>query len=88
MFTAALKCRQRKKAWLASLQQKVEFLQTDNDQLSATVARLREEIASLRGILVAHKDCPVAMTNGHMHHASHHHPPHVPAGGHAYGSRY
>lgn len=61
---AALKCRQRKKAWLANLQAKVEYLTSDNETLTQTVNSLREEISSLRNVLVAHKDCPVQMPNG------------------------
>ncbi|GAA5819963.1 hypothetical protein JCM11251_005427 [Rhodosporidiobolus azoricus] len=61
---AALKCRQRKKAWLQSLQTKVELLTTDNDQLQSTVNNLREEVNSLRAILAAHANCPVAMGGG------------------------
>jgi ATF/CREB family transcription factor len=57
---AALKCRQRKKQWLANLQQKVEIFSTENDNLSATVAQMREEILNLKTILIAHKDCPIS----------------------------
>lgn len=66
---AALKCRQRKKAWLASLQTKVESLTQDNEGLQATVTHLTDEIASLRAILAAHRDCPTAqgaMGGGHQ----------------------
>ncbi|GAA6060490.1 hypothetical protein JCM10212_007121 [Sporobolomyces blumeae] len=61
---AALKCRQRKKAWLQSLQTKVELLTTDNDTLQTTVTNLTEEVNSLRAILAAHSNCPVAIANG------------------------
>lgn len=61
---AALKCRQRKKQWLANLQSRVEFLTNDNDQLQATATSLREEVIGLKTLLLAHKDCPVAQTNG------------------------
>ena len=61
---AALKCRQRKKQWLANLQAKVEMYGTENDALNATVQSLREEIVSLKTLLLAHKDCPVARANG------------------------
>ncbi|OOQ83403.1 putative bZIP transcription factor (AtfA) [Penicillium brasilianum] len=37
---AALKCRQRKKQWLANLQAKVELFTTENDALTATVTQL------------------------------------------------
>lgn len=61
---AALKCRQRKKQWLANLQAKVEMYGSENDTLNATVQSLREEIVSLKTLLLAHKDCPVARANG------------------------
>jgi ATF/CREB family transcription factor len=37
---------------------------TENDALNATVQSLREEIVSLKTLLLAHKDCPVARANG------------------------
>ena len=49
---AALKCRQRKKAWLASLQAKVEYLQNDNENLQNTVSALRNENMFLKSQLV------------------------------------
>lgn len=49
---AALKCRQRKKAWLASLQAKVEYLQNDNENLQNTVGALRNENMFLKSQLV------------------------------------
>lgn len=61
---AALKCRQRKKQWLANLQQKVEIFSTENDALAATVTQLREEIVGLKTLLLAHKDCPVSVQQG------------------------
>lgn len=61
---AALKCRQRKKQWLANLQQKVEIFSTENDALAATVTQLREEIVGLKTLLLSHKDCPVSQAQG------------------------
>ncbi|KAH9875731.1 hypothetical protein IAQ61_003195 [Plenodomus lingam] len=61
---AALKCRQRKKQWLANLQSKVELFSTENDALSATVTQLREEIVNLKTLLLAHKECPVSQAQG------------------------
>lgn len=61
---AALKCRQRKKQWLANLQAKVEIFTSENDGLSAQVASLREEIVGLKTILLQHKDCPVSQSQG------------------------
>ena len=61
---AALKCRQRKKQWLANLQTKVEIFSSENDALSAQVTQLREEIVNLKTLLLAHKDCPVSQAQG------------------------
>ncbi|KAH9442930.1 hypothetical protein MJO28_014257 [Puccinia striiformis f. sp. tritici] len=61
---AALKCRQRKKAWLANLQTKVEYLSTENESLQLTINQLREEIDSFRSILVTHQDCPITVGSG------------------------
>lgn len=56
---AALKCRQRKKQWLANLQNKVEEYSTANENLTAQITQLREEVVNLKTLLLAHKDCPV-----------------------------
>ncbi|KAL1926932.1 hypothetical protein VTP01DRAFT_5262 [Rhizomucor pusillus] len=61
---AALKCRQRKKQWLNNLQAKVEILTTENEQLQVQAEAMREEIVNLKTLLLAHKDCPVAQSNG------------------------
>lgn len=61
---AALKCRQRKKQWLANLQTKVEMFTSENDALSAQIAQLREEVVNLKTLLLAHKDCPVTQQQG------------------------
>lgn len=62
-----MKCRQRKKQWLANLQAKVEIFSSENDTLSAQVNQLRDEIMQLKGLLVAHKDCPIAQAQGIGH---------------------
>ncbi|KAH6985477.1 Aft1 HRA domain-containing protein [Ilyonectria destructans] len=56
---AALKCRQRKKQWLANLQTNVETFSTENDTLTSQATQLREEVVNLKTLLLAHKDCPV-----------------------------
>ncbi|KAI8910635.1 hypothetical protein DFJ77DRAFT_470506 [Powellomyces hirtus] len=61
---AALKCRQKKKQWLQSLQQKVDYLTSDNESLQGQATQLREEILNLKTLLLAHRDCPVAKQNG------------------------
>ncbi|QRV76659.1 transcription factor atf1 [Ceratobasidium sp. AG-Ba] len=54
---AALKCRQRKKAWLNQLQAKVEYLTAENDRLTSTLTGMRDEVTRLSAIVVAHRDC-------------------------------
>jgi ATF/CREB family transcription factor len=61
---AALKCRQRKKQWLANLQSKVETYSQENDNLTHTISILREEVVNLKTLLLAHKDCPVTQQQG------------------------
>ncbi|KAI0134164.1 Aft1 HRA domain-containing protein [Xylariales sp. AK1849] len=61
---AALKCRQRKKQWLANLQNKVEMFSSENDSLTAQISQLREEVVNLKTLLLAHKDCPVTQQQG------------------------
>ncbi|WYZ41625.1 hypothetical protein EsH8_V_000520 [Colletotrichum jinshuiense] len=61
---AALKCRQRKKQWLANLQSKVELFSSENDALTAQITQLREEVVNLKTLLLAHKDCPVTQQQG------------------------
>merc|ERR1712169_66685 len=63
---AALKCRQRKKQWLANLQSKVEMFSNENEALTAQITQLREEVVNLKTLLLAHKDCPVTQQQG-MH---------------------
>ena len=61
---AALKCRQRKKQWLNNLQAKVEMLSNENEQLQVQAEAMREEIVNLKTLLLAHKDCSMAQSNG------------------------
>jgi len=63
---AALKCRQRKKAWLAQLQAKVEFLSVENDRLTTALVSSREEISRLNALVGAQP------SSGHLQ-ASHGH---------------
>jgi len=61
---AALKCRQRKKQWLASLQAKVEYYTAENEALNGQLGSLREEVMNLKTLLLAHKDCPITQQQG------------------------
>ncbi|KAI5282229.1 hypothetical protein KEM54_002885, partial [Ascosphaera aggregata] len=56
---AALKCRQRKKQWLQGIQEKNEFYQQENETLHMTVRNLRQEVTTLKVMLLGHADCNV-----------------------------
>ncbi|PIN98000.1 hypothetical protein AB205_0136450 [Aquarana catesbeiana] len=56
---AASRCRQKRKVWVCSLEKKAEELTSHNVQLSNEVTLLRNEVAQLKQLLLAHKDCPV-----------------------------
>jgi len=47
LTSAALKCRQRKKAWLAQLQAKNEYLTQENQRLQEALVSTRDELARL-----------------------------------------
>ncbi|KAI9230407.1 MAG: hypothetical protein DHS80DRAFT_5825, partial [Piptocephalis tieghemiana] len=54
---AASKCRQKKKAWIRSLEEKAESAQKEHDNLRAKVSALQQEVAFLRGQLTKHHQC-------------------------------
>ncbi|XP_062314543.1 cyclic AMP-dependent transcription factor ATF-7a isoform X2 [Osmerus eperlanus] len=56
---AASRCRQKRKVWVNSLEKKAEELNSMNVSLSNEVSLLRNEVAHLKQLLLAHKDCPV-----------------------------
>ena len=68
---AAYKCRQRKKAWLASLQAKVEYLQTDNESLQSTVEALRAEVLFLKSQLMQQQQQQQQHQQQHQQHQQH-----------------
>ncbi|XP_075880741.1 cyclic AMP-dependent transcription factor ATF-7b isoform X4 [Nelusetta ayraudi] len=56
---AASRCRQKRKLWVNSLEKKADDLVSMNVSLSNEVTLLRSEVAQLKQLLLAHKDCPV-----------------------------
>ncbi|KAJ3197398.1 hypothetical protein HK101_003824 [Irineochytrium annulatum] len=54
---AALKCRQKKKAWVSELQQRVEHLTEENESLRDLTADLREEVLNLKALLLSNRHC-------------------------------
>ncbi|GEQ67067.1 hypothetical protein JCM33374_g730 [Metschnikowia sp. JCM 33374] len=59
---AALKCRQRKKQLLNKMESELAFYSDGYRDLTAQVSQLRNQVMTLRGILINHKDCP-ALSN-------------------------
>ncbi|KAK2142598.1 hypothetical protein LSH36_935g00059 [Paralvinella palmiformis] len=58
---AAARCRQKKKNWITNLEKKAEDLQSTNNKLQQEVTMLRSEVAQLKTLLLAHKDCPITL---------------------------
>ncbi|XP_029007249.1 cyclic AMP-dependent transcription factor ATF-7b isoform X2 [Betta splendens] len=58
---AASRCRQKRKLWVNSLEKKAEDLASMNVSLTNEVTLLRNEVAQLKQLLLAHKDCPVTV---------------------------
>nr|XP_057938344.1 cyclic AMP-dependent transcription factor ATF-2 isoform X1 [Doryrhamphus excisus]XP_057938346.1 cyclic AMP-dependent transcription factor ATF-2 isoform X1 [Doryrhamphus excisus]XP_057938347.1 cyclic AMP-dependent transcription factor ATF-2 isoform X1 [Doryrhamphus excisus] len=68
---AASRCRQKRKVWVQSLEKKADDLNSVNGQLQSEVTLLRNEVAQLKQLLLAHKDCPVtAMQKKSGHHVA------------------
>nr|XP_043880681.1 cyclic AMP-dependent transcription factor ATF-7b isoform X3 [Solea senegalensis] len=58
---AASRCRQKRKLWVNSLEKKADDLASMNVSLTGEVSLLRNEVAQLKQLLLAHKDCPVTV---------------------------
>ncbi|XP_061731167.1 cyclic AMP-dependent transcription factor ATF-7b isoform X3 [Nerophis ophidion] len=58
---AASRCRQKRKLWVNSLEKKADDLASMNISLTNEVTLLRNEVAQLKQLLLAHKDCPVTV---------------------------
>ncbi|XP_067140762.1 cyclic AMP-dependent transcription factor ATF-2-like [Centruroides vittatus] len=58
---AANRCRQRRKQWIHNLESKAKELSDTNTQLQHEVTMLRSEVAHLKTMLLAHKDCPITL---------------------------
>ncbi|ODV80785.1 uncharacterized protein CANTADRAFT_20349 [Suhomyces tanzawaensis NRRL Y-17324] len=54
---AASKCRQRKKQLIQKMEDELSFYSTGYRELSAQVSQLRDQVITLKGVLVSHKDC-------------------------------
>ncbi|KAI9354861.1 hypothetical protein DFJ73DRAFT_297017 [Zopfochytrium polystomum] len=61
---AAQKCRHRRKARMDVLRESVDTLSEQNSQLMEQATALREHVLHLKSLLLANRDCPVALLNG------------------------
>lgn len=59
---AALKCRQRKKQLFRKMEDELAFYSTGYRELSAQVTLLRQQLMTVRDVLVGHKDCPTLVS--------------------------
>ncbi|EDO42473.1 predicted protein, partial [Nematostella vectensis] len=58
---AATRCREKRKIWVQQLEKKADDLSNTNTQLQNEISLLRTEVAQLKSLLLAHKDCPVTI---------------------------
>jgi cyclic AMP-responsive element-binding protein 5 len=58
---AATRCREKRKQWIVGLEKKAEDVSAQNAQLQQEVLFLKNEVAQLKSLLLAHKDCPVTV---------------------------
>jgi len=56
---AASRCRNKKKKWVHGLEQKAKTLSQTNILLQNEITSLKDEVASLKQLLLSHRDCPV-----------------------------
>jgi len=54
-----MRCREKKKTWVQELERNSNEMLRTNQQLEKENALLRSEVAHLKTLLLAHKDCPV-----------------------------
>lgn len=58
---AATRCREKRKIWVQQLEKKADDLSNTNAHLQGEITLLRTEVAQLKSLLLAHKDCPVTI---------------------------
>lgn len=63
---SSMRSRAKRKAWIQQLEDTVKSVNEKNTSLQAEVSALRSEVAKLKTLLLAHKDCAItkAMKKG------------------------
>lgn len=54
-----MRCREKRKTWVKELERRANEMLKTNGQLQHEVSMLRDEVAQLKTLLLAHRDCPV-----------------------------
>ncbi|KAK3700492.1 hypothetical protein QZH41_015722 [Actinostola sp. cb2023] len=63
---AATRCREKRKIWVQQLEKKADDLNDTNSHLQGEISLLKAEVAQLKSLLLAHKDCPVTLAQHKM----------------------
>ncbi|KAJ2200779.1 Transcription factor, partial [Coemansia sp. RSA 520] len=61
---AALKCRQRKKRQVQELQERHDYMMSENERLRTEYTHMRETALHVRALLAAHSECGSARSHG------------------------
>ncbi|KAJ1853027.1 Transcription factor [Coemansia sp. RSA 1822] len=61
---AALKCRQRKKRQVQELQERHDYMMSENERLRTEYTHMRETALHVRALLAAHSECASARSHG------------------------
>ncbi|KAJ2500036.1 Transcription factor [Coemansia sp. RSA 1972] len=61
---AALKCRQRKKRQVQELQERHDYMMSENERLRTEYTHMRETALHVRALLAAHSECGSAQSHG------------------------
>lgn len=80
---AAYRCRQKKKKWVNSLEERSQSAEAKNRELSEQVSQLREESIYLRNLLLTHGNCECDVVQAYLRRTSEqlsHNAPPVPSG--------
>lgn len=67
---AAYRCRQKKKKWVNSLEERSQSAEAKNRELSEQVSQLREESIYLRNLLLTHGNCECDVVQAYLRRTS------------------
>jgi hypothetical protein len=59
---AAARCRSKKKQWVENLEVKAKSMEEQNQSFQEEIVILKQEVQNLKNILMAHRDCPLLVS--------------------------